>query len=126
MIRDISELKRAELALVNANEELEVRITERTARLTETNRRLEEAVLIRAQAERRARRLAREAVSTQEDERRRIARDLHDEAGQLLNALKLWLSLLADEGALEGSAASGQLDQIKNLSDSAIDSIRPN
>jgi PAS domain S-box-containing protein len=48
--------------------------------------------LKQAQQEQRA--LARRVISAQEDERRRVARELHDEIGQLLTALKLTMQAL--------------------------------
>lgn len=72
---DITEQKRAQKALKDAHEELEVRVTERTADLREANERL--------------RVLSRRLMEIQELERRAIARDLHDEIGQALTAIKL-------------------------------------
>ena len=51
-------------------------------------------------------------VSAQEDERRRIARDLHDELGQLLTALRLQLEAvrkLCDQSELCGKVDEAQL-----------------
>jgi signal transduction histidine kinase len=43
------------------------------------------------------RRLARQVISAQEEERKRLAQELHDEAGQALTALKFSLSLLQND-----------------------------
>jgi signal transduction histidine kinase len=43
------------------------------------------------------RRLTQEVVSAQEEERQRISRELHDEAGQAMTALRLGLALLKKE-----------------------------
>ena len=49
--------------------------------------------------------LTRQLLRAQEDERRRIARELHDEAGQVLTAVKIELDL---EGRSDASALVGQ------------------
>lgn len=72
---DITEQKQAQKALKDAHEELELRVMERTAALREANERL--------------RVLSRRLMEIQELERRAIARDLHDEIGQALTAIKL-------------------------------------
>lgn len=59
----------------------------RHARLELHGRRVAEARLARALAENRE--LAREALRIQESERKHLARELHDELGQYLNAIKL-------------------------------------
>ena len=63
-----------------------------------------EADLARALAENRE--LVRRSIQVQEDERRHIARELHDEMGQWLNALKLDAVSIRDraEGEIRGHA----------------------
>jgi signal transduction histidine kinase len=58
--------------------------------------------------------LTRLVLRAQEDERRRIARALHDEAGQVLTAVKIELDL---DGRTEASAMVGRaLAQVRDLS----------
>jgi signal transduction histidine kinase len=58
--------------------------------------------------------LTRLLVRAQEEERRRIARELHDEAGQVLTAVKIELDL---DGRTEASALVARaLSQVRNLS----------
>jgi signal transduction histidine kinase len=58
--------------------------------------------------------LTRQLMRAQEDERRRIARDLHDQAGQVLTAVKIELDL---EGRERASEMVGQaLAQVRDLS----------
>jgi len=60
--------------------------------------------------------LTRLLLTAQEDERRRIARELHDEAGQVLTAVKIDLDLkgLREQGELVGRAL-GQVRDLSNL-----------
>jgi len=69
--------------------------------------------------------LTRLLLRAQEDERRRIARELHDEAGQVLTAVKIELDL---EGRTEAGALVGRaLAQVRDLSNllrpSALDDL---
>lgn len=69
------------------------------------------------------RRLARQVVAVQEEERLRISRELHDEAGQALTALKFSLAALSRE--LENPAtARSRLADLIDLADQTMDQIR--
>jgi len=77
--------------LQTARDDLEKRIQERTAELVAANARLQA--------------LSRRLVDAQETERRRIACELHDEVGQNLTALKLFLNSQVRSLPLEFSGA---------------------
>lgn len=87
------ERKRGEEALRRAHDELEQRVIERTQELSATNAKLTEQVAVRRRAEDELRRLSHRLVEVQESERRNIARELHDEIGQLLTGLKLVIEM---------------------------------
>jgi PAS domain S-box-containing protein len=72
-------------------------------RLAESNALLDSEIIERTEAEKGRLRLLRRLVAAQEEERRRIARDLHDDLGQRLTALRLTLE------ALDGSAEPSEI-----------------
>lgn len=94
LAQDITARKQAEEELRRAHDELEVRVQERTRELQETTAVLQAEAKERRAAEGRIRELLRRVVHTQENERRRISRDLHDQLGQQLTALRLSLESL--------------------------------
>ncbi|GAC1446804.1 MAG: hypothetical protein NVSMB56_08980 [Pyrinomonadaceae bacterium] len=88
--------KRAEEELQQANAELELRVSKRTAELAAANRILQSEMTMRKSAEDARVQLLHRLVGAHEEERRRIARELHDKMGQYLTALILGLNSLTD------------------------------
>jgi signal transduction histidine kinase len=72
-------------------------------------------------AERQIAELARRVLHTQEAERHRVARELHDEAGQALAALKISLQLLVAEAP---ETIRGSLEEAIGLVESTREQIR--
>ena len=89
---DVTARKRAENALQQAHDDLELRVQERTAELRAANEALRQS---RDQLQSLTRRL----VDAQENERAAIARELHDGAGQALTVMLLDLGALARQTA---------------------------
>jgi signal transduction histidine kinase len=69
---------------------------ELTQELQEINARLAAEIAERQRAERARRDLMRRLVTAQEEERRRLSRELHDQMGQYLTAFSLGLKMLED------------------------------
>lgn len=99
-IRDqLLELEHAEQALRRAQTVLESKVEERTAALRKLSSRL---------------------MRVQDEERRRIARELHDSLGQYLAAAKINLEVLA----AQKNNGLGHLNEAQHLIDRAISDIR--
>lgn len=73
---------------------------------------------------RRLRQLNKQVVSAQESERQRISRELHDEAGQILTALKITLSLVRSQLPEANESLRQELDAAIDLTDESMRQIR--
>ncbi len=116
-VTDLTPLKAAEAALRNANEELEKKVAQRTAAL-------ESEILDRKRAEMSLRELTGRLLVAQDEERRHMARELHDHAGQTLVALTLNLAALQELDGGQRSAMTDLLEQSQLLSDGLSKEIR--
>jgi PAS domain S-box-containing protein len=115
-IRDVTDRKRAEDNLRSEHNLLEQRVIQRTADLARVNADLESQINRSEQAEASRRELQGRLATAQEDERRRIARELHDQMGQYLTALGLGLKTMED-AAVWFPETAGQLQQLRRLTD---------
>lgn len=73
-------------------------------------------------AESRVRELSRKLITAQEEERKRIALDLHDEMGQLLSALKMGLQALPHQH--QGSTEGAEIGKLIQLNQKVMDRTR--
>jgi PAS domain S-box-containing protein len=90
--RDVTETRKIQEALQQLNSELEKRVEDRTTQL---------------------RRLSAKLMTAHDDERRRIARDLHDSAGQYLAAVQMNLSALQKSPKMPDSDKIRILDSME-------------
>lgn len=87
--------KQVEEALRRAYDDLELRVEQRTVELSKVNETLRAEVIEHKKSEAARGHLLRQLVTAQEEERRRISRELHDQMGQHLAALMLGLKNLS-------------------------------
>lgn len=120
---EADERQRAEEQLQLAHDELERRVQERTAALSLALSRLQSEVQVREEKEDQLRHLSLHLMTLQDEERRRIARELHDTAGQTLAAMKMSIALIrqVDGGKPE---LERLVDDLNALADEALQEVR--
>lgn len=116
IIRDITERKRTEEATQLAHEELETRVKERTAEIAQANEMLMSEMKERQRAEQGRQELLRRLVLAQEEERRNLSRELHDQMGQQLTAIMMGLKTL-NAASYKRPASLILLKQVQDLTD---------
>jgi signal transduction histidine kinase len=101
---------RLEIARLQRDRESQLRLNQ-----AELERRVQERTQDLLNASQELRELSARILQAQDEERRRIARELHDGAGQLLAALGMEASNLAMERDRLSSRAASSLDNIESL-----------
>jgi len=116
-ITELTPLKKAEEALRAANDELEKKVLERTAAL-------EAEIVERKRVEISLRELSGRLLRMQDEERRHMARELHDHAGQTLVALSMNLHAIEMACDPEDGPVRKLASEAKQLSDDLSTEIR--
>jgi two-component system, chemotaxis family, CheB/CheR fusion protein len=143
-IHDITERQQAEEALRAARTELarhasqlETLVAERTVELTATNHRLEgsvasiqkgreeyRALLQESQLmQRKLRLLTRQILTAQEEERKKISRELHDEVVQTLVGINVELSALGRGHTIGGRSLKSKIAHTQRLVENSVNAV---
>ena len=101
IVEDITEKKRVEEALLQANAGLEERVRLRTAELERSHQLLQALTAVQE--------------SIQEEERKRIARELHDELAQKLTVLKLQITSVMAALSAPEPGLTRQMQEMNSL-----------
>lgn len=124
-VRDLlQQRERNEVVLQEAREDLESRVVQRTLEITKVNCDLRHEVTELMNAANALRQLSQNVVRLQDEERRRIARELHDSAGQYLSAVSLTLGQLARRLAESGDRNRQLVQEALDLVSDCIKEIR--
>ena len=104
-------LRASEQQLRDAHEHLEARVHDRTIELDRANQRLKQELRERRAAQERIAGLLKQLVTIQEGERHRVAREIHDQLGQPMTALRM---------QLEAMRLCGEAPLVPDLSGNAL------
>jgi PAS domain S-box-containing protein len=117
IVSDETHRKNTEGTLLDKNQKLDHLVQERNVQLTQANRELQESL-----AQLRA--LAARLQSVREDERSSMAREVHDELGQALTAMKMDLVWLMNRIPGSDTPLHAKANSMLNLVDETIFSVR--
>jgi signal transduction histidine kinase len=110
---EIAERKRVEQDLRIVRDQLEKRVADRTQELQQKNLQIIEQAQTLARTNEGLRQLSARLLRVQDEERRRIARDLHDSTGQIVALLSMNLA------ALESEARKNSPEIARSIADNA-------
>jgi len=123
LCNDITEQVRAAEDLRRAHDELESRVHERTADLENANLALQREIAERGAAEHEVQQLSRRIMRVQDEERRHLARELHDGAAQNLVAVILNLRCLCEEAGYN-RAQHARIEECVKLVEQCTNELR--
>jgi PAS domain S-box-containing protein len=123
IVRDLTERVELEAALEALHKSLEIKVEQRTSNLGEANKVLKFEMVAQKRNDILRLRFMERIVEKQEDERKRIARDIHDHLGQEMTALSLQLQFVKEQYG-KGAELTKQIEKVQEMAqgiDSTID-----
>lgn len=129
---DITERKQTERELIEARNDLEARVLERTSEIVKANKALRFEIAEREriqeslqESERELRHLSSRLLHAQEEERKRIAMEVHDSLGGSLSAIKFRAeSALSGLAAPKAGSPSALLSDLVPMIQNTIEEVR--
>jgi signal transduction histidine kinase len=111
---EITARKQAERSILEAQHELESKVAARTRDLKDMNSLLLQQITERERAEGERLELLKRLFTVQEDERGRIARDIHDQLGQRVTALRMGIAQVKSFCS-DGDRLDQQIERLEQL-----------
>jgi PAS domain S-box-containing protein len=131
LTRDMTERREREERLKRAKKQLEFRVEQRAATLVRVNEELRTEISERRRAEEQLRMsleqlraLTDRLQHVREEERTRVAREIHDELGQACTAIKMDLASVGRKATKRQTQLRAKVDSATQLVDSLIVSLR--
>jgi signal transduction histidine kinase len=122
-VLETAELTQAKAEILRINNQLERRVAERTRELMAVNQDLQRAEDQLKTSFNQLRALTARLQSIREEERKRVAREIHDDLGQSLTSIKIDLASLI-RTLPAGQISESKAESILRLVDQAIQSVR--
>jgi PAS domain S-box-containing protein len=131
LTRDMTQRREKELSLTQANELLERHVQQRTAVLARMNQQLRAEIGERQRAEQelkisrdQLRALAARLQAVREEERKSMAREIHDELGQACTAIKMDLALIGTRAHKRQTRLKSKINSALRVVDEMILTLR--
>jgi PAS domain S-box-containing protein len=131
LTRDITERREKEVTLTKAKDLLQQHVEQRTAVLAQVNQELRSEIADRQRAEDQLktsrdqlRALAARLQTVREEERKSVAREIHDELGQACTAIKMDLALIGRRASKRQTRLRSKVVSAMQLADEMIATLR--
>ena len=122
----VESLSRRTVELAASNLELNVEITQRKAveaALKKSKRHYSELLAQSDRMQEQLRQLSRQILSAQEDERKKISRELHDVIAQTLTGINIRLAALKKEASLNTKGLERSIERTQRLVEKSVDIV---